>query len=87
MKITILIVSFLFYGAFAMAQVPADSTAYFKDIAAKYKALGFPESGVELSGPMGGKAGADLGSVEISVQGGLRGEGAVPDLVNKMFGD
>jgi hypothetical protein len=45
------------------------------------------EAGVELSGPMGSKAGADLGSVEISVQGGLRGEGAVPGLVSKMFGD
>lgn len=45
------------------------------------------QAGAELSGPMGGKAGADLGSVEISVQGGLRGEGRVPDLVSKMFGD
>jgi tetratricopeptide (TPR) repeat protein len=44
------------------------------------------EGGVELSGPMGGKAGADMGSLEISIQGGLRGDGSVPDLVGKMFG-
>ena len=36
---------------------------------------------------MGVKVGADVGSVEISVQGGLRGQGAVPDLVNRMFGN
>jgi len=45
------------------------------------------EAGAEVSGPMGGKAGADLGSVEISIQSGLRGEGPVPDLVGKMFGN
>ena len=45
------------------------------------------EAGAELSGPMGGKAGADLGNVEISVQGGMRGEGPVPQLVGKMFGN
>ena len=45
------------------------------------------QAGAELSGPLGGKAGVDLGSIEISVQGGLRGEGAVPDLVSKMFGN
>jgi tetratricopeptide (TPR) repeat protein len=45
------------------------------------------EAGAELKGPMGGKASADLGSVEVSVQGGLRGEGPVPDLVSKMFGN
>lgn len=45
------------------------------------------ETGAELTGPMGGKASVDLGSIEISVQGGLRGEGRVPDLVGKMFGN
>lgn len=45
------------------------------------------EAGAELSGPMGGKAGAGLGNVEISVQGGLRGAGPVPELVGKMFGN
>jgi len=45
------------------------------------------EAGAELSGPMGGKAGADLGNVEISVQGGLRGVGPVPELVGRMFGN
>ncbi len=44
------------------------------------------QAGAEINGPLGGHAGADPGSVEISVQGGLRGEGAVPDLVGKMFG-
>lgn len=43
------------------------------------------QAGAELNGPGGGKAGVGLGSVEISVQGGLRGEGAIPDLVSKMF--
>jgi len=45
------------------------------------------QAGAELNGPMGGKAGVDLGSVEISIQGGMRGEGPVPDLVSKMFGN
>jgi tetratricopeptide (TPR) repeat protein len=44
-------------------------------------------AGAELSGPMGGKAGTDLGNVEISVQGGMRGEGPVPQLVGRMFGN
>lgn len=45
------------------------------------------EASAELNGIMGGKAGADLGNIEISVQGGFRGEGPVPDIVGKMFGN
>jgi hypothetical protein len=45
------------------------------------------EAGVELSGPDGGKAGAGLGSVEVSVQGGFRGAGPVPQLVGALFGN
>jgi tetratricopeptide (TPR) repeat protein len=43
------------------------------------------EAGAELSGPGGGKTGADLGSAEISVQGGFRGDGPVPELVGALF--
>lgn len=45
------------------------------------------EAGAELSGSDGGKASADLGSVEISVQGGFRGDGPVPELVSALFGN
>lgn len=43
--------------------------------------------GAELSGPGGGKAGADIGSAEISVQSGFRGAGPVPEMVGAMFGN
>lgn len=45
------------------------------------------EAGAELSGPGGGKSGTDLGSVEVSVQGGFRGSGPVPQLVGALFGN
>jgi hypothetical protein len=44
------------------------------------------EAGAKFSGPMGGKAEVDLGNMEISMQGGFRGEGPVPDLAGRMFG-
>lgn len=45
------------------------------------------EAGAELSGPGGGKASTDLGSAEVSVQGGFRGSGPVPQLVGALFGN
>lgn len=44
-------------------------------------------AGVEVSAPGGIKAGADLGSVEISVSSGMRGEGPVPAAIGKMIGN
>lgn len=43
--------------------------------------------GVEVSAPGGIKAGTDIGSVEISVSSGMRGEGPVPGAIGKMFGN
>jgi len=68
-------------GANGKLTIKLDKDLIPTDVIAKIGA------GAKISGPMGVKVGADVGSVEISVQGGLRGQGAVPDLVNRMFGN